>query len=111
MSPQSKTSRLHLDLALTAGEVRELRARAAAELRHPGPFVTRIVAEHLRQRGRLKAAPVAPGQRRRFDVQLALRARERRELEARAKADGRSLGNYVTALVVRAVREPHSGRG
>jgi phage replication-related protein YjqB (UPF0714/DUF867 family) len=105
MAPHSKTPRLHLNLALTAGEIRELGARAAAELRQPGPFVTRIVAEHLRLRGRVNIAPIAPGQRRRFDVQLALTARERRELAAQAKADGRSVAGYVSLILARALEE------
>ncbi len=105
MSPHSDPARLHLELALTAGEIRELHTRAAAELRLPGPFVTRLVAEHLRPRsGSVSSVPIAKGVRRRFDVQLALTARERRKLEGLARAEERSVAGYVSLVLARALK-------
>ena len=93
--------RLHVDLSLTRAERRAPEARCAAELRTPGRLATRIVVAHLAERpGLPQLHATARGERVRYAVQVRLTPAQRRELEARAAADGRTLSNYVTAVVV-----------
>ncbi len=82
-------TRLGLAPALTASEVRELKARAAADLRTISNYVSYLVVEELRRKGRRRSpAGARPGDKRRFyDLQLYLTATERKRLEAAAKAE------------------------
>ncbi len=88
--------------ALTAGEVRELKARAAADLRSVSNYVSFLVVEELKRKGRRRSpAGARPGDKRRFyAVQLYLTSAERKRLEAAAKAERRSVSGYVGRVVV-----------
>jgi hypothetical protein len=71
----------------------------AVELRSPGNYVTRLVVAELGQKRALKVrATIA--ERSRYNVKLRLTGQQHRELEKRARAEGRSVANFVSAVVV-----------
>ena len=98
--------RLGLAPALTRSEVRELKARAAADLRTISNYVSYLVVEDLKRKGRRRSpAGAKPGDKRRFyALQLYLTVTERKRLEARAKAERRSLSGYVGRVIVAGLR-------
>ncbi len=94
--------RFGLALALTPREVRDLKARAAADLRTISNYVSFLVVEELKRKGRRRSpAGARPGDKRRFyALQLYLTATERKRLEAAARAERRSLSSYVGRVIV-----------
>jgi hypothetical protein len=76
-------------------------ARRSSE--HPAGPVSRIVSQHLARRANPLAHSIPAGTRPGWSVKLRLTAPERRELERRAAADGRTLSNYVTVLALAAL--------
>jgi hypothetical protein len=95
----AQTIRINVDLFLSPAERRDLEAKAAAQLRAPANYVTQLVLAAL-GRKRPPKVSVPPAKRTCYSVKLRLTAQQRRELEKRAKAEGRSLANFVTAVVV-----------
>ena len=95
-------ARLGLAPALTASEIRELKARAAADLRTISNYVSYLVVADLKREGRRRSAAGArPGDERRFyALQLYLTATERKRLEVAAKAERRSVSGYVGRVIV-----------
>ncbi len=97
--------RYNVFLSLSRDERKKLEAQAAAELRTPGNYVTRLIVAELRRKRPLKVrATVA--QRSHYNVHLRLTSQQRRELERRAEAEGRLVANYVSAVVVSGLGRP-----
>ncbi len=98
--------RLRLALPLTRDEVKRLEARAAGEVRSVANYVSWVIAEALgSQRRRQRSLDANPREKRTgYDVGLMLTIPEREELRKHAKAQRRSLSNYVARLVVEALR-------
>ena len=93
-------------MLLTREEARKLEEHAAAELRSVADTVRRFWAEDLQRkqpaRGPTKAKP--GDKRSGYPVNLTLTIPERRALEERALQEGRSVSNYLTVVVLRAMR-------
>jgi hypothetical protein len=91
---------------LTAREGRELKSRAAVDLSTISNYVSHLVAEDLRQKGRRR--PVAganPAEKRRlYSIALYLTAGERKRLEAAAEAERRSVSAYVARVILAELR-------
>ena len=100
------TVRLQVLLRFTRQERKAFETLCASELRTPGAMATSIISDHLTRRARGRSVnPVkaAPGTRRPWGIQLRVTREQRRELERWANRDGRTLSNYVTTVVVRAL--------
>ena len=99
--------RFHAQLSLTRSEITQLEAAAAADLRSVGNFVSKLVVEALgRSTGRRRVSPPArPGdQRVAYGVRIWLTTAQKKRLDARTRAEMRSMGNYVTKLVLQYLR-------
>ncbi len=96
--------RLRVDPQLTRGEVRELQARAAADMRSVGSTVALLLIADLRRRGPgrgRQAGSVSPGDKRSaYGIAFPLTAEQKRKVEARARDEVRSVSSYVTLLIV-----------
>ncbi len=94
--------RLRVDPQLTRGEVRELVARAAADMRSVGSYVALLLIGDLRRRGRGRsAASVSRGDKRSgYEIAVPLTAGQKRKVEARARDELRSVSSYVALLIV-----------
>ena len=97
--------RLRSDLNLTQAEIRKLEEQAAADLRSVADFVYRQVIQDMERK---KSTPgetrARPGDKRSgYPVGLSVSARERRAIQKRAEEEGRSLSNYLTVVVLRAL--------
>ncbi len=95
---------LRVDPQLTRGEVRELQARTAADMRSVGSYVALLLIEDLRRRGSERgrtAGSVSRGdQRSAYEVAVPLTAEQKRKVEARAREEVRSVSSYVALLIV-----------
>ncbi len=99
--------RFHAQLSLTRSEIAQVEAAAAADLRSVGNFVSKLVVEALRRSaGRRRASPTAkPGdQRVAYGVRIWLRPAQKKKLDGQARAEMRSMGTYVTKLVLEYLR-------
>ncbi len=99
--------RFHAQLSLTRSEIARVEAAAAADLRSVGNFVSKLVVEALRRSaGRRRASPPArPGdQRVAYGVRIWLTAAQKKKLDTQARAEMRSMGTYVTKLVLEYLR-------
>ncbi len=96
--------RLRVAPQLTQGEVRQLQARAAADMRSVGRTVALLLIEDLRRRGPGRgrsAASVSRGDKRTgYEIAVPLTAEQRRKVEARAREELRSVSSYVALLIV-----------
>ncbi len=96
--------RLRVDPQLTQREVRELQARAAADMRSVGGYVAWLLIQDLRRRGpglRRRARGVSPGDKRSaYEVAVPLTAEQKRKVDARARDEVRSVSSYVALLIV-----------
>ncbi len=99
--------RLRVDPQLTRGEVRELQARAAADMRSVGSTVALLLIEDLRRRGPRRgrsAGGVSRGDKRRaYGIAVPLTAEQKRKVEDRARDEVRSVSSYVALLIVAAL--------
>ncbi len=96
--------RLRVAPQLTRAEVRELKLRAAADGRSTAEYVAVLIIEDLN-----KGKPVLRTSHRgrkpeAYELNLPVRLFSRSKLEARAKAEVRSLSGYVARLIVKDVR-------
>ncbi len=100
--------RLRLCPQLTRGEVRELQARAAADMRSVGSTVALLLIEDLPHRGPGRGRPasgVSLGDKRNgYEVAVPLTAGQKRKVEARARDEVRSVSSYVALLIVADLR-------
>ncbi len=104
----SGARRFHAQLSLTRSEITQLEAAAAADLRSVGKFVSKLVVEALRRSaGSRRASPPAkPGdQRVAYGVRIWLTPAQKKKLDAHARGEMRSFGNYVTKLVLEHLRD------
>ena len=104
--------RLHANLKLTRDEIRAIEALCETEMRTPGSLVSKIVAEALRRPQPKSWKPTldAPkGKRKIWSVQIRMTTEQRQKLAARAHAEGRTVANYISALVVRALQAAGAG--
>ena len=92
--------RHHVELRLSADERKQLKAVAAADLRTTENLVTGLVLAALAKTGRVRVQ-ATPAERSKYTVHLRLTPKQHRELERRARAEGRLVANLVTAIVVR----------
>ncbi len=106
-----KESRFHFELQLTRGEINQLEDRTAASLRSMSSYVSKVVVDHLRRGKAARGARNRPGRLGRptdrrgpYHVSVWLAPTYRRRLKARARDDMRSVGNYVTKLVLEHLR-------
>ena len=101
---------LRVDPQLTRGEVRDLQARAAADMRSVGRTVALLVIEDLPHRGPGRGRPaggVSRGDKRSaYEIAVPLTAEQKRKVEARARAEVRSVSSYVALLIVAALGRP-----
>ena len=100
--------RLRLCPQLTGREVRELQARAAADMRSVGSTVALLLIEDLRRRGPGRgrtASGVSLGDKRSaYGIAVPLTAEQKRQVEARARDEVRSVSSYVALLIVADLR-------
>ena len=100
--------RLRVEPQLTRGEVRELQARAAADMRSVGRTVALLLIEDLGYRGPGRgrtAGRVSLGDKRSaYGIAVPLTAEQKRKVEARARDEVRSVSSYVALLIVAALR-------
>ncbi len=90
--------------SLSRAESQRLEANAAADLRSVSNYVSRLVVEDLRRDRKTRrraAAVVKSGERRvTYEVAVQITAGEKKKLQARARAEMRSVSNYVAKLVI-----------
>ncbi len=96
--------RLRVAPQLTRGEARELQARAAADMRSVGSTVALLLIEDLRRRGPGRgrsAGSVSLGSKRSaYEIAVPLTAGQKRNVEARARDEVRSVSSHVALLIV-----------
>ena len=99
---RARRVRLRVDPQLTRGEVRELQARAAADMRSVRSTVALLVIEDLQRRGRGRSAGgVSLGDKRSgYGIAVPLTAEQKRKVEHRAREEVRSVSSYVALLIV-----------
>lgn len=102
-SGTKRNQRVSLDLTLTPGEGRQLKAAAERELRSLSNYVGWVVVQHLKSRRKLPKPTVTGGARRMFQVRVTFTPDEVAKLTARAEEQRRSVSSYVTLLVVEAL--------
>jgi hypothetical protein len=104
MTVRQRLSRLGLAPPPTAREVRELKARAAADLRTISNYVSHLVGEELKGKGRRRApAGAKPGEKRRpYSIALYLPPREA------AGAGGGNQGGEAERVELRSPGHPRS---
>ena len=95
--------RLRVAPQLTRGEIRELKLRASADGRSIAEYVAVLIIEDLK-----KGKPVLRTSHRgrkpeAYEINLPIALLSRSKLEARAKAEMRSLSGYVARLIVKDV--------
>ena len=96
-----KHERLHVVPQLTKAEITELKQRSAADGRSVGQYVAVLMMEDL-----MKGKPVLrtshPGRKTQgYEINFWLRGNlSRKKVEARAKAEMRSLSGYVGRVIV-----------
>ena len=105
---RARMVRLRLCPQLTRGEVRELQARAAADMRSVGRTVALLLIEDLGRRGPGRGRPAASvsreDKRSAYEIDVPLTAEQRRKVEARDEV--RSVSSYVALLIVAALSRP-----
>ena len=98
---KSKQKRLRVSPHLTKAEIRELKSRALADGRAVATFVAVLLIEDLRKGKPVLRANQGSRKTEAFDLSLTLGMLSRPKLEARAKAELRSLSGYVARMLVR----------
>ncbi len=108
----AKEVRFHATLYVTQAEIRQLQARADADLRSISNYVSRLVVDDLRrpqaERKRQDTGKlVARSEDRRlsYDVAIRLTAVVRKKIATRARQEMRAVGNYITTLVLGDLRK------
>ena len=99
--------RISVSPYLTRTEIRDLRAKAAAHLRSVPNYVSSLVLQDLqRKRSVARSNPLGQldDKRAPFYTSVQVTAVETRKLQAKARAERRSLSNYVAKLIVEALR-------
>ncbi len=95
-------------MSLTRAESQRLEVNAAADLRSVSNYVSLLVVEDLQRAHRPRrrnTAAAKPGDRRAtYDVAVQITAAEKQKLQARARAEMRSVSNYVAKLVLGELR-------
>jgi hypothetical protein len=82
-----------------------MEARATAELRGVGNYVAWLIAQDLARKPKRRRTRAKPSDRREgYTMVVPISAKDRRELEARAEAEMRSLSNYVATLILEDLR-------
>ena len=99
--PRTLNKRLRVSPQLTRAEIRELKLRAAADGRSIAEYVAVLIIEDLK-----KGKPVLRTSHRgrkpeAYEINLPVGLLSRAKLEARAKAEVRSLSGYVARLIVK----------
>ena len=101
--------RLRLCPQLTEREVRQLQARAAADMRSVGSYVALLLIADLKRRrrtGRKRRAGSVPlgDPRSAYEVAVPLTAEQKRKVEAQARDEVRSVSSLVALLIVADLR-------
>ena len=105
---RARRVRLRVDPQLTRGEVRELQARAAADMRSVGSIVALLLIKDLPHRGPGRGRPTGSvslrDKRSAYELAVPLTADQKRKVEARAREEVRSVSSYVALLIVADLR-------
>ncbi len=105
---RARIVRLRVCPQLTRVEVREIQARAAADMRSVGSTVALLVIEDLRRRGPGRGRPaggISLGDKRSaYEIAVPLTAEQKRKVEARARDEVRSVSSLVALLIVADLR-------
>ncbi len=100
--------RLRLSPQLTEREVRQLQARAAADMRSVGGYVAWLLVEDLQRRrpGQKRRAGSVPlgNPRSAYEVAVPLTPDQKEKVEAQARDEVRSVSSYVALLIVADLR-------
>ncbi len=105
---RARMVRLRLCPQLTEREVRQLRARAEADMRSVGSYVALLLIADLKRRrpgrkGRAGSVPLGD-KRSAYEVAVPLTPEQKRKVEAQARDEVRSVSSYVALLIVAALR-------
>ena len=108
LKPQVRIVRLRVAPQLTPGEVRQLQARAAADMRSVGGYVAWLLVKDLKRRGsgqRRRARGVSVADKRRaYEIAVRLTAEQKEQVEDRARDEVRSVSSLVALLIVADLR-------
>ncbi len=92
--------RYHFQLRFSAQERSQLEAAAATDLRTPANLVNTFVLAALAKKASRLRVQAPQVKRSKFSIHVHLTRQQRRELERRARAEGRLVANFVSAVVV-----------
>ena len=98
---KSRQKRLRVSPQLTKAEIKELKQRALADGRFVATYVTVLLIEDLRKGKPVLRANQGGRETQALDLNLTLGLLSRPKMEARAKAEMRSLSGYVARVIVR----------
>ncbi len=107
LKPQVRIVRLRAAPQLTPGEVRQLQARAAADMRSLGGYVAWLLIKDLRREsGRTRRTTgVSPGDKRSaYEIAVPLTAEQKENVEAQARDEVRSVSSLVALVIVADLR-------
>ena len=95
------TQRLRIAPQLTPDEVRELKLRAAADGRSIAEYVAVLIIDNLKHGKPVLRTSHRGRKPEVYEINLPVGLLSRAKLEARAKAEVRSLSGYVARLIVK----------
>jgi hypothetical protein len=102
--PKPKMVRLGFGPQLTRSEIRQLREKAAADMRSIGNYVGFLVIQDLRDQRRSAGssgrAPSPSDRRAAYAIRIMLTVDQKALLEAKANDQVRSVSSYVAKLIV-----------
>ncbi len=107
LKPQVRIVRLRVAPQLTPGEVRQLQARAAADMRSLGGYVAWLLVRELRRDSghKRRATGVSPSDKRSaYEIAVPLTAEQKEKVEDRARDEVRSVSSLVALLIVAYLR-------
>ena len=107
-SSRPKLARLSTFPQLTRREARELEARAAADMRSVSSYVALLLIEDLRRRRSQSrwTGLVSPADKRTaYPVGPSLTPAQKRQVQARARDEVRSVSSYVALVIVADLRQ------
>ncbi len=107
LKPQVRIVRLRVAPQLTPGEVRQLQARAAADMRSLGGYVAWLLIKDLRRESgrKRRSTGVSPSDKRSaYEIAVPLTAEQKGKVEDRARDEVRSVSSLVALLIVAELR-------
>ena len=99
---QSVKQQVRVSPKLTQAEIRELKERAAADGRSVAQYVAVLIVEDIKKRKPvLRTSHRDRKNPKSYELHMSLTPLDRARLEARAKAEVRSLSGYVARVIVK----------